>query len=392
MSKIQDYNYIRQYINYENSLANKRNPFDYPLSNFPPEYRYFIDKNKFEAFEYYRHFIMKDIIISYDSHLLHQSIKKFVFHPNAEFDKEFINYITDNNIFKKINTRRFIATTFFNNHDAQSNPLSNSMLQAYTKAYEYDEILIVWLYIVCQINNKSFDSILNNLKYPNGSLWKGKIINFIRKQLTNFPFIKRIFETAYATNLRNPIDHNNVYIDDNAEKILSIEDDSVIMSRNEFIKTLFYLQTLQNITISKLFLSQYNNSNIIHDGILVGIVYQPEFKFSPFKLVLYQLYPFFERDNKKKSTIKKVYGEIKNKKILFHSDNTLICELKLEPLLLAWILGHQRNSLEVVPVYPSVIAHDNNIIGEFIATDYGTLVTDETVIRNVQFDLGVFKG
>lgn len=361
-------NYQQLFRQYEHEISLMKSPEEKDLSYYPPEYKYFIENNKLDALDFYRHYLMEIIGLSNDSNNYIKELTKFLNNEVGTLDPYFLNFIKNNNFLSKLLKRRNVAYNHYATHPEGENPLSSNMLQNYTKAYENEELLIIWKYFSDKINSKKCDLTLNNYR-QGGRILKGKLITSISNELVNYPKMKSIFDLSYHKTLRNSVDHNNVFIDDNKEKIKSIDNDKILMSKDEFAKVLYALQTLHNMTLRFITLATFDYISVKNEGVIDAFSVNDG---DMSTLYLLQLKPFFQNDKKLKADIKEIFIKIEGKHLIFKTNIKEIIRLEISYQLLFWYMEIKNRTVQLIASMPIVEKQKNNYFplitpkGEFL--------------------------
>ncbi|WP_213809603.1 hypothetical protein [Jeotgalicoccus sp. WY2] len=82
-------NYQQLFRQYEHEISLMKSPEEKDLSYYPPEYKYFIENNKLDALDFYRHYLMEIIGLSNDSNNYIKELTKFLNNEVGTLDPYF---------------------------------------------------------------------------------------------------------------------------------------------------------------------------------------------------------------------------------------------------------------------------------------------------------------
>tara|TARA_R110002051_G_scaffold322023_1_gene411375 strand:+ start:609 stop:1724 length:1116 start_codon:yes stop_codon:yes gene_type:complete len=177
--------------------------------------------------------------------------------------KEIVEYYSDEKITDIFNSKRLNIFEIY--EEGTKKGLSQNSCFLYQSYYEIEIILKIFASIVILNKEKRLELAHQNLKDRSNRLKKGICIDFIKARLKDYPNLLNVFTNAYNIKLRNTIGHNNYKISQNS---LTSFDNSIKIEKDEFFKSLYQIQILNNRLLSYFSSKSINNLELIKNGIL----------------------------------------------------------------------------------------------------------------------------
>lgn len=362
-------------INFEHWLSSSMKS-DMP-DNIPRELLKLI-KESGDAYAFYRNNLYNEYCVDKTDINLNSEFTSFM-EESVLMDehKEIVKYYSNEKIIDVFNSKRLNIFEIYQENNKTG--LSQNSCFLYQSYYEIEIILIIFASIGILNKEKRLELTHQNLRDRSSRLKKGVCIDFIKSRLKNYPTLLNVFTNAYNLKLRNTIGHNNYKISQNTLKSF---DNSIKIEKDEFFKSLYQIQILNNRLLNYFSSKNINKLELIKNGILsigCGVIDNSAV------LAIHQLDCFYRLDFEKK-WLQKVEFRINETKI----ETNLFTKSKLvgeyNEQYKNWLnLLRNKNKLKVI-IQP--IKRTDRISSNKIIIDCGEFeVSNEFIDKSINYEI-----
>ncbi|WP_158963703.1 hypothetical protein [Myroides fluvii] len=334
-----------------------------------------------DAYTYYRNWLYT-LLLNQDEKETFIEFKNILDEKGGTIEhNQLVKFFIENNSSEIFSQKRLNVFEIFS--QLPNSDLSQNICFLYQQYFEI-EILFWVLYSFLYLNDKNvIETDLINFKDRKGKLKKGVLIDNLKTKLAPYSLVSKLFNTAYNVKIRNIIGHNNYKIV--GDIVISLDDDTIRVSKDEILKAIYSIQSLNNYLLNYFSNKSISNDNLENEGVL-GISFSLEDDLPV--LSVFQLSCFYFLGDLKWGK-KVVFNINKNQvKTIFGINNSMtgVYSSELEQL---WF-NHLRNE-KTLKVYLTPIVPRNEE-KDFIDLDIGEFVVmnnDEKII-NLEYEINKF--
>lgn len=389
-NNLEDYkNYYSKLINYEHFISNGGDVTTANRIDFPLEFNFLTRNYKYEQLMFYKHNLQLDIHINRSDFTVYKDVYEFLEENVSELNVEFYRHLDKIDFIKKFLKKYRLSFKYSTYTDDFSKNVTPLTLQYFSKKYEITEFLMLWKWILDFINNKPLEEDFKEFRYRKKSennIMKGRLIDYIEEGLNDYPVIKMLFSKIYNKDIRNYIDHNDLEIVDG--KLISIEDNKIIMNDREFLEIVKYQEAFFNCTLGYFTIKHYHvYQSLIYNITNEGFIHANSIgeHFGKNILCLYQLYPFYSYDVGKNAQI--IVDNIVSNGDFYYlfSKKKVLMKLYKNDILKNHFKNQQELKIIVFPIKPKLLESNINVrtaLGEFIKLNEYYIANNNFTIFN----------